>query len=288
MQDLFDWLKQAVDALVSDMYLLPKAADYQLFFRTAQGFQAQSTISTETAQRWINYLKYQADMNVAEHRRVQLGAVTIREPPVLLRLSTVGEVGRRETLVARLIYGIPPLDALGAQTVAKLSTSLQARGMLALSGPTGSGKTTLLYQLAQTIALNQMVMTIEDPVEIRHSDFLQLQVNPQADMTYASLLKAALRHRPDILIIGEIRDLETAQVACEAAISGHIVLTTVHARSAELVPLRLKSLGVSEALVDAAVVASASVALVLTPTPHARVELVNWKEGVIDEKSQLG
>ena len=288
MEDLLEWLNQAVKARASDVYLLPKTTDYQLYFRTAHDFMSQALIPTETAQRWINYLKYQADMNVAEHRRVQLGAVTINQPAVLLRLSTVGDVERRETLVARLIYGIPPLDEIGAKTVAGLAQSLQARGMLALSGATGSGKTTLLYQLAQVIATDKMVMTIEDPVEIKHENFLQLQVNPQADMTYASLLKAALRHRPDVLIIGEIRDFETAQVACEAAISGHIVLTTVHARSAELVPLRLKSLGVSEALVDAAVVASASVALVLTPTPHARVELVNWKEGVIDEKSQLG
>ena len=288
MEDLFEWLKQAVKAQASDVYLLPKTTDYQLYFRTAQGFMSQTVVPTATAQRWINYLKYQADMNVAEHRRVQLGAVTIDQPAVLLRLSTVGDVGRRETLVARLIYGIPPLDDIGKRTVASLAQSLQDRGMLALSGATGSGKTTLLYQLAQVIATDKMVMTIEDPVEIKHEDFLQLQVNPQADMTYANLLKAALRHRPDVLIIGEIRDFETAQVACEAAISGHIVLTTVHARNAELVPLRLKSLGVDAALVEAAVVASASVNLVFTPVPHAQVELVKWKEGVIDEKSQLG
>ncbi|WP_407892609.1 ATPase, T2SS/T4P/T4SS family [Lacticaseibacillus sp. N501-2] len=288
MQDLFDWLQQAVDAAASDVYLLPQADGYHLFFRLAQGFVLQAVLPNETAQRWINYLKYQANMNVAEHRRVQLGAVTIRYPPVLLRLSTVGDVAQHETLVARLIYGIPSLDATGQRTVASLANSLSARGMLALSGATGSGKTTLLYQLAQTLAVDKMVMTIEDPVEILHPEFLQLQVNPQADMTYATLLKAALRHRPDILIIGEIRDRETAEVACEAAISGHIVLTTVHARSAELVPLRLKSLGVAEALVDAAIVASASVQLVFVPTKHAQVELVRWKEGVIDEKSQLG
>lgn len=288
MEDLFEWLTKAVAAAVSDLYLLPHTTDYQLFFRLSNGFSQQAVIPANTAHRWINYLKYQADMNVAEHRRVQLGAVTIREPPVLLRLNTVGEVSGHEALVARLIYGIPPLDESGQRTVTALVSSLQACGLLALSGATGSGKTTLLYQLAQAIATGKMVMTIEDPVEIRHPDFMQLQVNPQADLTYANLLKAALRQRPDMLIIGEIRDLETAQVACEAAISGHIVLTTVHARSAELVPLRLKSLGVAAALVDAAVVASAAVELELTPTPHARVLLVKWKEGVIDEKTQLG
>lgn len=288
MEDLLTWLTQATQDRASDVYLLPRAVDYQLRFRTAAGFELISSVDLATAQRWINYLKYQAGMNVAERRRVQLGAVTLKQPSLRLRLNTVGDVDGREVLVARLIYGIPPLDEITTRTVKKLIASLQTRGMLALSGPTGSGKTTLLYQVAQQLGVDQMLMTIEDPVEIREVNFLQLQVNVPAEMSYASLLKAALRNRPDILIIGEIRDLQTAKVACEAAISGHIVLTTVHARSAELVPLRLKSLGVEAALVDAALTASASVALVLTPHRHAQVELVEWKEGVIDEKSQLG
>lgn len=273
MPPLFEWLAQAVAVHASDVYLLPQAHTYRLAFRLPQGFSEQTQIPTATAVRWINYLKYQAGMNVAEHRRVQLGALTLAEPAVALRLSTVGDVSQQETLVVRLIYGIPPLDDAAAATIARLLPLVAARGLLALSGATGSGKTTLLYQLADALSAERMVMTIEDPVEILHPQFLQLQVNAAAEMSYAALLKAALRHRPDVLVIGEIRDGETARVACEAAISGHIVLATVHARSAALVPLRLISLGVPEALVNAAVVASVAVQLVQRPTVHAEIDV---------------
>ncbi len=92
-----------------------------------------------------------------------------------------------------------------------MSILTQRRGMLTLAGPTGSGKTTLLYQLATRLAASKMVLSIEDPVEINQPQFLQLQVNPEAEMSYPQLLKAALRHRPDVLLIGEIRDRQTAR-----------------------------------------------------------------------------
>nr|WP_274379968.1 ATPase, T2SS/T4P/T4SS family [Lacticaseibacillus baoqingensis] len=265
----------------SDVYLLPQAATYGLFFRLPAGFVHQVAVPPEEATRWINYLKYQAGMNVAEHRRVQLGALRLAQLEVALRLSTVADAQGAETLVARLIYGIPELNAVSAKTVQQLADTLAQPGLLALSGPTGSGKTTLLYQVAKRLAPNKMVMTIEDPVEIVHPEFLQLQVNESAQMGYAALLKAALRHRPDILVIGEIRDGETARSACEAAISGHIVLATVHARSAELVPLRLTALGAGQALVQAALVASAQVRLMLEPQVHAQVHLIRWQHGEV-------
>lgn len=275
------WFAQAVKVHASDVYLLPKAADYGVFFRLPEGFVQQATVPSADAQRWINYLKYQAGMNVAEHRRVQLGALRLAEPAVALRLSTVADARGAETLVARLIYGIPPVDALSAPTVRRLAATLAQPGLLALSGATGSGKTTLLYQVAQRLAPTKMVMTIEDPVEIVHPEFLQLQVNESAQMGYAALLKAALRHRPDVLVIGEIRDGETARSACEAAISGHIVLATVHARSAQLVPLRLTSLGAPAALVAAALVASAQVTLAVVPQVHAQIDLLRWQQGEV-------
>jgi competence protein ComGA len=281
VEQLLAWFAQAVKVHASDVYLLPKAADYGVFFRLPEGFVQQATVPSADAQRWINYLKYQAGMNVAEHRRVQLGALRLAEPAVALRLSTVADARGAETLVARLIYGIPPVDALSAPTVRRLAATLAQPGLLALSGATGSGKTTLLYQVAQRLAPTKMVMTIEDPVEIVHPEFLQLQVNESAQMGYAALLKAALRHRPDVLVIGEIRDGETARSACEAAISGHIVLATVHARSAQLVPLRLTSLGAPAALVAAALVASAQVTLAVVPQVHAQIDLLRWQQGEV-------
>ncbi len=123
-----------------------------------------------------------------------------------------------------------------------------------------------------------MVLSIEDPVEINQPQFLQLQVNPEADMTYPQLLKAALRHRPDVLLIGEIRDRQTAQSACEAAISGHIVLATVHARSAADTPLRLSSFGLPDELVAAALTASAAISLQYRPMIHPVAEVVVFKQ----------
>lgn len=271
MEDLSAYLQQAKRQNASDVYLLPKAGEYLLALRIAGRLQGQRRLPVAVGARWINYLKYQAGMNVAEHRRVQGGALYDAALGLHMRLSSVGNFAGQEALVVRLIQGIPPLDEWSTRSVAQLEQTLKVKGMLALCGPTGSGKTTLLYQLAQKLAQNQLVMTIEDPVEISHPEFLQLQVNPEADMTYLALLKAALRQRPDILLIGEIRDRETAITACEAAISGHVVLTTVHARRASLVPLRLTSLAVPEALVKAALVASAEVQLIYQPKVHAEV-----------------
>ncbi len=188
MEDLFAWLQQAVAQHVSDVYLLPRGAKYGLFFRLPPGVVEQDQVPSDVAERWVNYLKYQAGMNVAEHRRVQLGALVLAKPSVTLRLSSVGDVNHQETLVARLIYGIPPLDAYSQKSVATLLPLVQQRGLLAMCGATGSGKTTLLYQLAEALPPELMVMTIEDPVEILHQRFLQLQVNPAAEMDYAALL----------------------------------------------------------------------------------------------------
>lgn len=288
METVLELLDTAVAARASDVYLIPGAVRFAITLRVDGGLQPLEPVQLELGLRWINYLKYRADMNVTEHRRVQLGMVAMPERGLTLRLSTVADFTGAETLVLRLLYGVPALDDWTRPLVAQLQRLTEHGGLLALAGSTGSGKTTLLYQLASTLAEQQMVMTIEDPVEIIQPAFLQLQVNPEADMTYAALLKAALRHRPDVLLIGEIRDFETAQQACEAAISGHVVLTTVHAQTAVLVRERLLGLGVAPSLVDAALTASGLVRLVQTPRVHPELALhVFAKEGgAIHETAQ--
>jgi len=280
MEAVNQLLQLAKSRQVSDIYFMPRGDQFEISFRHAAGIEQIQLLSIQTGQRWLNYLKFQAGMNVAEHRRVQAGAYQDSALGLFLRLSSVGNYQGQESLVVRLITGIPPITTQAATLFAHLRRLLNRRGLLTLSGPTGSGKTTLLYQLAQTLVPDQMVMTIEDPVEIYAPAFLQLQVNPLADMTYATLVKAALRHRPDCLIIGEIRDQETAQIACEAAISGHIVLATVHARHPLDVPLRLTGLGVAPALVNAAITATAAVSLAVSPQIHAQVDLWQWEKGV--------
>ena len=115
-----------------------------------------------------------------------------------------------------------------------------------ISGPTGSGKTTTLYRLLDKVSDDKLVLTIEDPVEIQQPKFVQLQVNEDASIYYDDLIKVALRHRPEVLLVGEIRDGTTAKAAVQAALSGHLVLSTVHAMSARDVILRLQDLGVEK------------------------------------------
>ena len=127
---------------------------------------------------------------------------------------------------------------------ALLEQVCQKRGLVIFAGPMGSGKTTAMYQLAKA-QKQQQVMCIEDPIEIREDSFLQVQVNPKAQMDYSTLLKAALRHHPDIFIVGEIRDQKTARAVLTAALSGHLVLSTLHATSAYGVIERLADLGIT-------------------------------------------
>lgn len=278
MDDLIALLQAAVAKRASDVYFLPQRDHYEVVTRLAQSVTARITVETVVAERWLLYVLYHADMDVTDRRRAQLGRVRLARLDVDIRVSAVGDFAGRPTMVLRLLYGIPPVTPEALPVLNKLTALVQRRGMLVLCGPTGSGKSTLLYQLAARYTPNQMVLTIEDPVEIIHEAFLQLQVNDDAGQTYAALLKTALRHRPDVLVIGEIRDRETALLACEAALSGHLVLTTIHARSAALVPARFESLGVPKRLIDAALVASASVSLQWLPTIHPEVEVMEWPD----------
>src|SRR5699024_12255697 len=119
----------------------------------------------------------------------------------------------------------------------------QQTGLILVGGRIGAGKTTTMYQLARQLCPKQIVLTIEDPVESDHPEFIQLQVNELAGMDYESLLKLGLRHRPDVFIIGESRDSQTAAMSVQAALSGHLVFGTIHARDASGVVSRLLQFG---------------------------------------------
>lgn len=163
-----------------------------------------------------------------------------------LRLSSVGDYQGRESLVVRFIYQLTDdrYHLLFPQQWQELKSLLHRRGLVLFAGPMGSGKTTTMYQLARELAQDQIVMTIEDPVEINEPRFIQLQINELAGMGYQQLLRLGLRHRPNVFIIGEIRDPQTAVMTVQAALSGHLVLGTVHARDAYGVIARLVQLGV--------------------------------------------
>lgn len=244
-------LDDCIEKQVSDLYFLPCQQVYQLRYRDATGLHDWHVLKAEQAQRFCNQLKFQAQMAISETRRPQLGSqqYSYQQVPVFLRLSTVGNFQNAESLVVRFIYSVQEaFHFIFPGQLQQLQQLALKRGLLVFSGPTGSGKTTSLYRLAESLDHDQVVMTIEDPVEIYQPHFLQLQVNDQAGMTYQSLLKVGLRQRPDIFIIGEIRDENTAAVAARAALSGHLVLSTVHAQSALKVRQRLQDLGLREAI----------------------------------------
>lgn len=232
---------------VSDLYVLPYRNYYRLLTMRGGRLRLYQQLPLSTGQRLIAYLKYRADMAVSEHRRPQAGSLCWHAPSqtVDLRLSSVGDYRGQESLVVRFIYRLRKdyRILIPAQWQSLLDNAKQ-RGLMLFAGPMGSGKTTTMYRLARQFAKQQVVMTIEDPVEIDEPSFIQLQVNELAQMSYQQLLKVGLRHRPQIFIIGEIRDPRTAQMAIQAALSGHLVLATVHARNVYGVMARLAQLSI--------------------------------------------
>lgn len=234
-------LRAALAARASDIFFLPKEESCEVKLRSREPVKL-ADLSKQAGSELISWFKYAAQMDISEHRRPQVGAMSFDK--CWLRLSSLGDYRGEESLVIRVIYGISGSRYFFPDQFTRLAELCKKRGLIVTSGPTGSGKTTTMYELARRLSQTRIVMTIEDPVEVHESSFLQTQVNLPAGISYASLLKAALRHRPDVLIIGEIRDGETAHLAIDAALSGHLVLATVHAKSTYQTISRLESLGI--------------------------------------------
>ncbi|MGQ5709230.1 competence type IV pilus ATPase ComGA [Lactobacillus sp. PSON] len=238
-------LEKAILKKASDIFFLIKES-VQINLRLNSGIEKLSEHSEKQGLEIINFLKYAAQMDISEHRRPQVGAIEYdyQGTKYYLRLSSLGDFADRESLVVRIIYQIENSNYFFEEQIKLLENLSKKRGLIITSGPTGSGKTTTMYELAKKVGRNKVVMTIEDPVEVREDSFLQAQVNSEAGIEYLDLLKAALRHRPDILIIGEIRDTNTARIAIDAALSGHLVFATVHAQSTLQTISRLEGLGI--------------------------------------------
>ncbi|WP_276804777.1 competence type IV pilus ATPase ComGA [Lactobacillus hominis] len=238
----------AISNWASDIFIFPRADKYQINLRTQKGLIEWQEIENQKAQELISYFKYIGQMDIAEHRRPQVGSVDqmAQKSQVFLRFSTTGDFLNREALVTRIIYENKENNYFYSSQFEQLKNLCYLRGLIITSGPTGSGKTSTMYELARQVGVNKVVMTIEDPVEIYEPRFLQTQINAVAGIKYLDLMKAALRNRPDILIIGEIRDPETAKVAVNAALSGHLVLATVHAKSSLQTISRLQGLGINK------------------------------------------
>jgi competence protein ComGA len=236
---------------MQDLSILPTVEGMALFFSKSYYRQMYRKVTAEEAQQLITRFKFLGGMEVGEKRRAQLGAISypLAEGEQRIRVSTVGDFQGRESLVLRFLHSLGRAHRFFLkEQYETIATACRSRGLYLFSGPTGSGKSTLMYRLASTTT--GQVITIEDPVEIVEPRFLQLQTNPMIGQDYDELIRLSLRHRPELLLIGEIRNKETAKAAIRAALTGHRVFATIHARGLTETTARLQELSEEVTVID--------------------------------------
>jgi general secretion pathway protein E len=269
-----DWLWQyAFDQRASDIHLEPRREQGVIRFRIDGVLHSVYQMPMGVLNAMVARVKLLGRMDVVERRRPQDGRIKTRNPrgdEVEMRLSTL-PTAFGEKMVMRIFdpdTAVKDLDALGfsahdAQRWEQLTR--RAYGIILVTGPTGSGKTTTLYSTLKRIATDEVnVCTIEDPIEMIEPAFNQTQVQPQLDFSFAEGLRSLMRQDPDIIMVGEIRDLETADMAVQAALTGHLVFSTLHTNDAPSAITRLMELGVPPYLLNATVLGVLAQRLVRT------------------------
>ncbi len=255
-------LIQAMRDRASDVHIEPSEACIRVRYRIDGALKEVLTLPSSMGMGLISRIKIMAGMNIVERRRPQDGQLRteIDGKEVDVRVATVATIWG-EKCVMRLLdrtRSVLRLTELGmsVETTEAYSRLVRAPfGMVLCAGPTGSGKTTTLYATLTEISdVIRNVMTIEDPVEYVFPSINQIQMNEQAGLTFATGLRSILRHDPDIILVGEIRDVETARMAVQSALTGHLVLSSVHATDAVSALLRLLDMGIEPFLVASSVI----------------------------------
>ncbi|MCA0970100.1 Flp pilus assembly complex ATPase component TadA [Halobacillus litoralis] len=262
-QDLF---ASAIQQTASDIHFLPYEDYANIHFRIHGERILHSSLSLVEYQRLLSYFKFTSGMDIGEMKRPQNGTLEHRtdQKTFDLRLSTLPITGT-ESLAVRILSPMDhtPLEQLFLfpNQLNQIRSWLRYKsGMILFTGATGSGKTTTLYALLQSLLKRRsfQAITLEDPIEKNLTNIIQVQVNERAGITYDTGLKAALRHDPDLLMVGEIRDEATAHFAFRAALSGHLVISTIHAKDAFGTIRRLKEMNIQQADLEQTLVAIAA------------------------------
>lgn len=296
LQSVFD---DAAQVRASDIHIEPQESRLQIRFRIDGVLHLQTEADIKIATPLALRLKLMSDLDISEKRLPQDGrfVIKVRNQRIDVRISTM-PTQYGESVVMRLLNqaGVTlRLDAIGMpRTLVERFRSIVARpnGLVLVTGPTGSGKTTTLYSaLAELNSVEKKLITVEDPVEYRLQGINQVQVNEKIDLSFAKVLRSALRQDPDIVLVGEMRDQETAQIGLRAAMTGHLVLSTLHTNDAASTPLRLMDMGVPRYMVGSSLQAVLAQRLVrvicesctteYTPTPTE----VEWLRAELGERA---
>ena len=271
-------IERAINERASDIHIEPRETEMQVRMRIDGMMRDILTIPKELQNSVVSRIKIMSSLDISERRVPQDGRfnVRVKDKDIDLRISTLPTI-YGEKIVARLLDksgGKISKEAIGltGSDLEKYEKLIRMRaGVILIVGPTGSGKSTTMYTMIDDLNTKEVnLVTLEDPVEYNISGINQVQINEKTGMTFASGLRAILRQDPDIIAVGEIRDGETAEIAMRAAITGHVVLSTIHTNDAVGTIERLEDIGVEPYLVSSALKGIISQRLVRRICPHCR------------------
>jgi len=271
-------IAHAIESRASDIHIEPFENRLIVRFRIDGVLNEVESPPRRLSAAVISRVKIMASLDIAERRLPQDGRIKLRiqGKEIDLRVSTVPTMHGESVVMRILDKGGVPLDFAslgfdGKVLEAFLEALAQPHGVLLVTGPTGSGKTTTLYTALDRLNKPDVkILTVEDPVEYQMPGINQIQVKPQINLTFANALRSIVRQDPDVIMIGEIRDLETAEIAVQSALTGHMVLSTVHTNDAPSTVNRLLDMGVEDYLLTSTVVGILAQRLVRSLCPHCR------------------
>ncbi|HTT85176.1 MAG TPA: type II secretion system ATPase GspE [Rhizomicrobium sp.] len=254
-------ITQAVEAGASDIHIEPMENELRVRYRIDGVLRPVDSPPHRLSSAIISRIKIMSKLNIAERRLGQDGrvAMAVRGKDIDLRVATTPTIHGESVVLRILDRAHVELDLVSLGFDDSVLGPFRAlltkpHGIILVTGPTGSGKTTTLYSaLAEINTSDRKILTIEDPVEYHLQGINQVQVKPQIGLTFAGALRSFLRHDPDVVMIGEIRDLETAQIAVQAALTGHLILSTLHTNDAGTAVTRLLDMGVEDYLLTSTV-----------------------------------
>jgi type II secretory ATPase GspE/PulE/Tfp pilus assembly ATPase PilB-like protein len=279
-QSLYLILRQAVRDRASDVHIEPQENRVRIRFRIDGMLHDMYTLPLTAFNALISRIKILAEMNIAEQRRSQDGQFSIQVglKEIDIRAATMATANGERVALRILDKTLSPLSLeeigfLPDQLVTYRRMLGSSFGVILVGGPTGSGKTTTLYASLNQFDRNiQNIITIEDPIEYKFTDINQTQINPKAGITFASGLRTILRHDPDVVLVGEVRDRDTASIVTQAALTGRLVLATIHANDAISVLFRLIDLGVEPYLISPTLIAAVAQRMVRRICPYCKIE----------------